>query len=53
MFKMLDLFIELKSTKKPYPFPSKDTSLKSRALNPFDILPRITWVEKFTFLLSA
>ena len=53
MFNMSDLSIELRSTKKSYTFPFKNTSLDSVALNPLDILPRQNWVGKLTFLLSA
>ena len=48
-----DLSKELYSTERPYTFSFKDTSLNSVLLNPSNILPKQSRVERLTLLLLA
>lgn len=48
-----DLSKELYSTERPYTFSFKDTSLNSVLLNPSNILPKQSRVERLALLLSA
>lgn len=48
-----DLSKELYSTERPYTFSFEDTSLNSVLLNPSNILPKQSRVERLALLLSA
>ena len=48
-----DLSTELYSTERPYTFSFEDTSLNSVLLNPSNILPKQSRVERLTLLVSA
>ena len=48
-----DLSTELYSTEGPYTFSFEDTSLNSVLLNPSNILPKQSRVERLTLLVSA
>ena len=53
MLSMSHLSLILKSTKKSYSFPLKDTSLVSLESNSLDMLPIQNWEGKLTFLISV
>ena len=53
MLNMSHLSLILKSTKKSYSFPLKDTSLVSLESNSLDILPIRKWEGKLKFLISV